>query len=476
MKKTILFLSTILVVILIQNALTSSSSGQMGAATSGSGCGGGSCHLTKNTLTSVGLQVDGSAPPSSYTPGKKYSINVSLINSNYQSTPNRAGFDIIFSKGTISGNPASTMIMTSMSTTEVELHHTSPQSMVSGLASWTFDWTAPGAGAGAVTIDLAGNVTDGQSNTTGDAWNDINTVTLTEGAATAKPIITGLSVTNKADVSATLNSSVNANGLGTRDTFEYGTSTAYGTVLIPTPTPLTTSSAVARSVNVTGLTPGTLYHYRVRASNSAGQTVTADQTFTTNSATAPVITNIAVPTANITNTSAKITASVKANSTTPTSISIAYGTTDTYGSVANTTPATATGTSNVAVSATLSGLSKNTTYHYQVIAKNSKDSTKSADATFTTTNTGSILSFEASEVLLYPNPTTEYLYIAVNNTKEIKKAFAVNLEGKSIFLDIQRINSDHYKASTRNLGSGVYFIRLETMDGLIQNSKPITIE
>jgi len=83
--------------------------------------------------------------------------------------------------------------------------------------------------------------------------------------------------------SATLNGSVNPDGLSTTAYFQWGTSTEYGNTV---PTPVFScgggNNTIGVSVqNLSGLAPGTTYHYRLVASNSAGTANGADQTFTT---------------------------------------------------------------------------------------------------------------------------------------------------------------------------------------------------
>ena len=58
----------------------------------------------------------------------------------------------------------------------------------------------------------------------------------------------------------------------------HGTTTAYGsTAVAPTP-----SYRVTYVVTLTGLTPGTLYHFQVTNTDAAGNTVSSpDKTFTT---------------------------------------------------------------------------------------------------------------------------------------------------------------------------------------------------
>jgi hypothetical protein len=78
----------------------------------------------------------------------------------------------------------------------------------------------------------------------------------------------------------TLKGSVNANNASTTVTFEYGTTTAYGTSVTATGSPVAGTSVTSVTCTPT-LLPNTTYHYRVVGTNSGGTTYGADQTFTT---------------------------------------------------------------------------------------------------------------------------------------------------------------------------------------------------
>ena len=103
------------------------------------------------------------------------------------------------------------------------------------------------------------------------------------------PTATTNAATSIALTEAMLNGSVNANGASTTVTFEYGTTTSYGTTVTATPGTATSSSAVMVSYALTGLTPNTTYHYRVVGVSPGGTTNGDDQTFTTSTA-GPTIT------------------------------------------------------------------------------------------------------------------------------------------------------------------------------------------
>jgi hypothetical protein len=85
----------------------------------------------------------------------------------------------------------------------------------------------------------------------------------------------GLGTTN-----ATLNGSLNPNGQTATAQFEYGLTTNYNNLVALTGT-FTGSNSIAVSTNLTGLTPGTTYHFRLDATNASGLALGADQSFTT---------------------------------------------------------------------------------------------------------------------------------------------------------------------------------------------------
>lgn len=95
------------------------------------------------------------------------------------------------------------------------------------------------------------------------------------------PFITGVSVNALPVTTATLNVTINPNGTATTAKFQSGTTTAYGTDTPITLTPVNGFADQAVNAALTGLTPGTTYHFRVTATNAAGTTTTGDFTFAT---------------------------------------------------------------------------------------------------------------------------------------------------------------------------------------------------
>jgi hypothetical protein len=97
------------------------------------------------------------------------------------------------------------------------------------------------------------------------------------------PTATTSNVTNISWNRATLNGTVNPNGLPTTYYFQYGTTTGYGSAT-GAQNAGSGWSPVSASANTGFLNPGTPYHYRLVSTNSAGTTYGSDQTFTSGSA------------------------------------------------------------------------------------------------------------------------------------------------------------------------------------------------
>lgn len=103
---------------------------------------------------------------------------------------------------------------------------------------------------------------------------------------TGPPIVSTNPATNVSNFSATLNGTVNPNGLSTAVYFEYGTTTNYGSnTATQNYSGSTTQNVFA---NVSNLSAGATYHFRIVGSNSAGTTYGTDSTFITPAARAIV--------------------------------------------------------------------------------------------------------------------------------------------------------------------------------------------
>ena len=179
---------------------------------------------------------------------------------------------------------------------------------------------------------------------------------------------------------ATLNGTVNANNDSATVTFEHGLDTSYGKTVTATQSPVTGTSAAAVSKAITGLTPNTTYHFRVVASNTAGPTNGSDLTFTTSAIAPTAVTNAATA---ITSSAAILNGTVNANNTSAT-VTFEYGLDTGYGKTVTAQESPIRETRDTPVTAILTGLTPNTTYHFRVVVTNSTGTTYGADQVFTT--------------------------------------------------------------------------------------------
>ena len=246
--------------------------------------------------------------------------------------------------------------------------------------------TLDGDGTGQFVSNLSGLVAGATyhvrayaTNSVGTAYGeDITFTTLGQSPAATTQPATEISATG-----ATLNGSINANNLSTTVTFEYGTSTSYGQTATAAQSPVTGNVNTGTDVEITGLTQGVTYHFRIKAVNSLGTTYGDDITFTTLGLAPTAITLAAI---NIISAGATLSGTVNANDLL-TTVSFEYGTTTSYGQTVSAILNQISGNFDIAEYATISGLMESTSYHFRIKAVNSAGTTYGSDLTFTTTNT-----------------------------------------------------------------------------------------
>jgi len=202
----------------------------------------------------------------------------------------------------------------------------------------------------------------------------------TAWAANPSPPKATTGAASASTTSATLTGTVDSGNGDSTWLFDYGTSAAYG---LTTPTQTVTASTTPATVTatITNLTPATGYHYRLRASNAAGNSDGDDKTFTTPGVPGkPTVTTGSA--AAVTSGGATLNATVNAHALATTYV-FQYGPTTAYGS---TTPeaSAGSGTSAVAVKQAIGALNASTTYHYRVVATNAMGTVNGSDHSFKT--------------------------------------------------------------------------------------------
>jgi len=113
------------------------------------------------------------------------------------------------------------------------------------------------------------------SNSNGTRYGSDSTFTTL--TATGAPVVATNPANNIASSSVRLNGTLDPHGLTTNVYFQYGTTTSYG----HTTASQTETGDVYQNVSadITGLTAGTTYHFRIAATNSAGTRYGLDRTF-----------------------------------------------------------------------------------------------------------------------------------------------------------------------------------------------------
>lgn len=201
-------------------------------------------------------------------------------------------------------------------------------------------------------------------------------------AALARPSVNSSGSDNVTDDTALLLSTVTPNGASTTVSFEYGTSTSYGTITAAQPAG-SGNSPVAISAALAGLVPGTTYHFRAVAQNSQGTTRGPDTTLTTTKPQPQVTTTAAT---SVTTVTASLNGTVNPNGL-PTAIFFEYGNQSDKLDQTTAPEDVGSGSANIDRWASIGGLEPDTTYFYRMVAESGGDRVN-----------GSVLSFRSLPV------------------------------------------------------------------------------
>jgi hypothetical protein len=187
----------------------------------------------------------------------------------------------------------------------------------------------------------------------------------TKPAPASTPAVVTEPATSIGENSAILRGRVDPRGSSTIYEFQWGLTTAYG--LATTKHSAGKGKAyVAVAAKVSGLIPGTVYHYRVIAVNKGGQTIGADRALKTAGNPPPDVAT--GPATQLTATSATVTGTINPNKET-THYAFQWGTSTTYSATTLSVGSTKGGPQTVTT--TISPLPSGTLIHYRLVAYHS---------------------------------------------------------------------------------------------------------
>jgi hypothetical protein len=191
------------------------------------------------------------------------------------------------------------------------------------------------------------------------------------------PTVTTESASGVATPDATLHATVNPNGVATKYTFQYGTSTSYGSET-PAGEAGAGTSNVAVQAAVAGLNAGTTYYFRIVASSAIGESLGGPVAFTTQ----PPPTATTSAASEVHQEQATLNGTVNPQGL-DTHYYFQYGTTTEYGSSTPSTDA-GSGTSTLDESAIITRTQSSTIYHYRMVATSSAGTVYGSDQLLTT--------------------------------------------------------------------------------------------
>jgi hypothetical protein len=168
MKKLYFFLIAALGLSMMLFARSGGAGSQSSARTSGAPGEGvcANCHLGGPGGGSI--TITNSSLPGNYIPGQVYTLQVQIFDNNaaeggFQASIRDAANNAV---GTLNAGSGTQTVMLAG---REYIEHSTPQSFNAGQTTWTFDWEAPAANVGPVTMYVSGVAANGTGGTNGDA-------------------------------------------------------------------------------------------------------------------------------------------------------------------------------------------------------------------------------------------------------------------------------------------------------------------
>jgi hypothetical protein len=235
------------------------------------------------------------------------------------------------------------------------------------------------------------------------------------------PTIASESASGVTPTEARIEGLVNANNESSECHIQYGEATVSEHEEECEPATLEGFGEQSVGKTIAGLNPGTTYHVALVATNAAGTTVGADQTFTTAPPTPPTATTVGA--SSLTSSSATVTGTIDPDGLDTTWEVQAGAEAGAYypvasGSIAGTEGATA-------LSVELTGLPAGTTLHYRFVATNQDGTSYGADRPLTTAGLPASVVSPPAPILGFPG------FFTALNEKAAKEAAEEARQGTS---------------------------------------------
>lgn len=288
------------------------------------------------------------------------------------------------------GSPAPTPVATAatgITATSAQLNGTVNPNGASTTAWFDFQSASVGSqsmGSGNSAVAMTGYTASGLTpnttytfrvgaiNVNGSVVSNIVSFTTLSGPATPVPTLSGVAVSGVTSNSATLNGLVNPNNSPTAAWFDFNSGS------YDTQNNLNGNANIPMSYNLTGLTPGTNYSFRMQAINAGGAVQSAVVNFSTLAASSgPLPVVVTLTATGITSSGAVLNGTVNPKNY-PTAAWFDFNS-GSYGTQNN-----LNGNSALPFTYALSGLSPNTTYSYRIEAINANGAVQGSIISFTT--------------------------------------------------------------------------------------------
>ncbi|MDY4861994.1 MAG: T9SS type A sorting domain-containing protein [Candidatus Onthomorpha sp.] len=292
-------------------------------------------------------------------------------------------------------------------------------------------------------------------------WVSITFTTLEAEPVIEPPTVATLAATEVTYSAATLNGIVAAGSEAiTAQGFMYKATAAADWTTVAA-----TGETMTATIN--GLTAETAYEYKAFATTESGTIEGEVMSFTTTIApiVAPTVTTLEAT--EITHESATLNGTIAAGSEEISAQGFMYK----AAAAAEWTSVSAIGET---MTATISGLTAETSYEYKAFATTASGTVEGEVMIFTTLASSGLNSAEGAvaTMTVYPNPASERAIIAVSGVESGAKIVVSDMQGRIILSD--NMTSETYELSVANMTSGVYYIRV--IDGVSIHTQKLIVE